>query len=233
MLVAVTLGNTETSLAGEINADEARVIAAAKNTFSYKNKYYVAKESYLQQLRSELSADDVDLSSTEADDAIAEMYGSVKEGIEQGYLRCIGSKTKDLATSQNKDKKDGSQSGQKKEDADTETDADKKDKTEETTGTSEEKTQQEKENENTTDATVGTQVVEIEETSNNLPELMSIKEQQLSDNDVSLEVSEKAVVATGTAIDSENSGSGKSLVMFIVLEIGAVISGFFAYRKYK
>lgn len=233
LLVAFIFGNTETSLAGEINANEAKIIAAAQNTFSYKNKYYVAKTSYLQQLRSELSADDVDLSSTEADDAITEMYGSVKEGINQGYLQCVGTKTNNSSASMNEEKKAGSQNGQEekeKEEADIVTDIGGKNEPEDAIGVSEEKTQQEKEIENSTGATAGIQVVEIEETSKNLPQLMSIQVQQFSDNAVFLEASEKAVV-TGPAIDSENSGRDNSLYMFIVLGIGAIVSGFLAYRK--
>ncbi len=72
--------------AGDLNADEARVVAAAGGTFTYEGKTYRAYRNYVNSLVSYLSDDDVDLTAAQADEVIAEMYDSIAEGIERGYL---------------------------------------------------------------------------------------------------------------------------------------------------
>lgn len=74
------------AFAGDINADEARVISAASGTFTYNGKTYRAGSAYINQLIGYLSSDDVDLTAREADQAISEMYASIQQGVEEGYL---------------------------------------------------------------------------------------------------------------------------------------------------
>lgn len=101
--------------AGDINSDEAGLIAAASGTFSYDGKTYRAGSAYINSLTSYLSGDDVDLTAEQCQSAMAQMYGSVAEGIERGYLYEVGG---ELST----DKKKGSESSY--EDPDDEKDSD-------------------------------------------------------------------------------------------------------------
>ena len=78
------------AFAGEINGNEARVIAAASGTFTYEGKTYRAGASYINSLTSYLSGDDVDLTAAQADEAISMMYASIAEGVAQGYLYPVG-----------------------------------------------------------------------------------------------------------------------------------------------
>lgn len=78
------------AFAGEINSNEARVISAASGTFLYDGKIYKAGTAYINSLISYLSADDVDLSAEQADEAISMMYANVAEGVNNGYLYEVG-----------------------------------------------------------------------------------------------------------------------------------------------
>ncbi len=72
--------------AGDINGNEAGVLAAAQGTFEYEGKKYAAKSEYVDQLRSKLSQDGVDLTAVQASEAIAAIYGNVATGISKGYI---------------------------------------------------------------------------------------------------------------------------------------------------
>ncbi|MDE6432725.1 MAG: hypothetical protein K2L07_00675 [Lachnospiraceae bacterium] len=78
------------AFAGEINSNEARVISAASGTFIYDGKIYKAGTAYINSLISYLSADDVDLSAEQADEAISMMYANIAEGVNNGYLYEVG-----------------------------------------------------------------------------------------------------------------------------------------------
>lgn len=94
------------TFAGEINGNEARVISAASGTFSYEGKTYRAGSAYINSLTSYLSADDVDLTAAQADEAISTMYASIGEGVAQGYLYEVGGEGSEEKTStQEKDEK--------------------------------------------------------------------------------------------------------------------------------
>ncbi|SEQ21294.1 hypothetical protein SAMN02910369_01422 [Lachnospiraceae bacterium NE2001] len=80
----------EKAWAGDINGDEARVIAAASGTFTYNGKTYRAYSSYISQLYSYLAADDVDLSASQADKAISYIYSNVQSGVSSGYVYEVG-----------------------------------------------------------------------------------------------------------------------------------------------
>lgn len=71
---------------GGINGNEARVIAAARGTFEYEGETYVAKQSYVDELIGRFSAEDVDLTSEQADTAIDTIYANVGTGVMSGYL---------------------------------------------------------------------------------------------------------------------------------------------------
>ena len=72
--------------AGDINSEEARVIAVASGTFTYKGKTYRAYSDYISELYSYLADDDTDLTAEQADSAISYIYSNVKEGIDSGYV---------------------------------------------------------------------------------------------------------------------------------------------------
>lgn len=69
-----------------INANEQRVITAASGTFEYQGKIYRAKASYINQLRSKLDQEDVDLSGADASAAISQIMANVGTGVAEGYL---------------------------------------------------------------------------------------------------------------------------------------------------
>lgn len=88
------------AFAGGINSNEAGVISAASGTFTYDGKTYRAGSAYINQLVAYLSGDDVDLTAEQASEAINMMYGSVAQGVEDGYLYEVGNPTTEETTSE-------------------------------------------------------------------------------------------------------------------------------------
>ncbi len=86
LVLMLILGITCSVYAGDINANEARVISAAQGTFEYEGKTYVAKSEYVNQLIAKLSSDDVDLTADQASEAIAMIYSNVATGVTNGYI---------------------------------------------------------------------------------------------------------------------------------------------------
>lgn len=115
------------TFAGEINGNEARVISAASGTFSYEGKTYRAGSAYINSLTSYLSADDVDLTAAQADEAISTMYASIGEGVAQGYLYEVGGEDseEEASTQEKEEKKDKkSEDNEEKDKDETETNSD-------------------------------------------------------------------------------------------------------------
>lgn len=83
--VALAVSSLDT-WAGDINSDEARVIAVASGTFTYDGKTYKAYSDYISSLYSYLASDDVDLTAAQADKAINYIYSNVSSGIASGYI---------------------------------------------------------------------------------------------------------------------------------------------------
>lgn len=100
---AMVLGFSIHALAGDINGEEARVIAAASGTFYYNNEAYAAKSEYISQLYGYLSRDDINLTAAQADAAISEMYGSIGQGVAEGYLYKIGGSDDPSSTTESGD----------------------------------------------------------------------------------------------------------------------------------
>ena len=94
-IIYITVSNRSVSYAGDINSEEARVIAAASGTFTYKGKTYKAYSSYVSELYSYLAEDDIDLDADDADAAIAYIYSNVKEGIDSSYVYEVKDDDKD------------------------------------------------------------------------------------------------------------------------------------------
>lgn len=72
--------------AGDINDNEASVLAVANGTFEYNGKYYKAKSEYINELYNFLADDDTDLTPDQARQAIDYIFGNVKDGIDSGYV---------------------------------------------------------------------------------------------------------------------------------------------------
>ena len=112
LLITGVMSPKMITFAGGINGNEARVIAAASGTFSYDGKTYRAGTNYINSLTSYLSADDMDLTAEQADEAISMMYANVAEGVAQGYLYDVDGSTED-ADSQEDSEKDKSKKDDK------------------------------------------------------------------------------------------------------------------------
>ena len=72
--------------AGDINGNEASVIAVASGTFTYNGKVYKAYDSYVNQLYSYMAQDGVDLTAEQASRAISYIYSNVQSGVNSGYV---------------------------------------------------------------------------------------------------------------------------------------------------
>lgn len=112
-----------TAYAGDINGNEASVVAAANGTFEFNGKTYRAYPSYITTLENYLMQDDVDLSAEDASAAISEMYASVQEGVESQYLYEIGgdnttTQATTQTTTQEKDKNDKNEEKNTEDDKD-------------------------------------------------------------------------------------------------------------------
>lgn len=90
LTLLVLTGTGIKSFAGDINGEEARVIAAASGVFYYNNEAYAAYPSYISQLSGYLAQDGVDLTAAQADTAISQIYSSIGQGVSEGYLYKIG-----------------------------------------------------------------------------------------------------------------------------------------------
>ncbi len=95
----ISLLPVSTALAGDINGEEARVIAVASGTFEYNGETYRAKSSYISQLQEYLASDDVDLTAAQADSAISEIYSNIAVGVESGYLYKVSGGEEETAES--------------------------------------------------------------------------------------------------------------------------------------
>ena len=65
-------GVASVSAAGSLNAAEQRAIAAAQQPFEYNGKTYVVNSSYISQATAKMSADNVDMSDSDANQYIAQ-----------------------------------------------------------------------------------------------------------------------------------------------------------------
>ena len=80
--------------AGDLNGAEAGIISYVSGAvFEYEGVSYVAKPEYIQQLRTKLMEDGVDLTEKEANNAILQINANVKAGVTDGYLTPAGGTT--------------------------------------------------------------------------------------------------------------------------------------------
>ena len=75
-----------TVYAGTLNEYEKQVVSEAKKSYVYQGKEYHLSESALGQLTAYLSQDEVDLTAEQRDQVIQSAYGSIEQGVLEGYL---------------------------------------------------------------------------------------------------------------------------------------------------
>lgn len=127
MSLVVMLMSTTAVYAGSINGAEASIIAAARGSFEYNGKIYVATGSSLGQLYAYLSSDDVDLTDEQASRAIGMMYENISTGVEGGYIVPIADEPSSEEGDDSHNKTDNNKTDNNKNNP---PDSDKKDKTE-------------------------------------------------------------------------------------------------------
>ena len=98
LAIAISFIPTQVAFAGDINGNEAGLIAAASGTFTYDGKSYKAGTAYINSLTAYLSGEDVDLSADQCERAKTRMYESVSEGVSRGYLYEVDSNGNAVST---------------------------------------------------------------------------------------------------------------------------------------
>lgn len=82
----LVIAMTRFTFAGNINANEQRIIDEASGPFSYGGETFLAPQWGLDELRSLLMRDDIDLTAQQADKAIRLMYEYIEIGVKEGLI---------------------------------------------------------------------------------------------------------------------------------------------------
>lgn len=90
LVMAIVLFPAKICYAGNINENEAAVLAVATGTFQCEGKTYRAKDAYVAKLKAKLEEDGTDLTASESQEAIDMIYGNISVGVAEGYLELIG-----------------------------------------------------------------------------------------------------------------------------------------------
>ena len=106
-------------LAGDINENEQRIIAAISAIYEYDGAYYKVTDAYISQVTTYLSDDNIDLSASEVNDYLNQFYASIAVGISSGYMECVGkveeekkpasSETEEIDSSEDEKQDEGSE----------------------------------------------------------------------------------------------------------------------------
>ncbi len=72
--------------AGDINAEESRLLDYVNRTFEQDGLSYKVNEAYKTKLRNKLMQDDIDLTSSDIELIVGEIDNNVATGVENGYL---------------------------------------------------------------------------------------------------------------------------------------------------
>lgn len=83
--------------AGNINAEEQRIIDYYNQTFTYNGKNYIATEAAKAAAYNKLAADDVDLSKSQVDSLLLQAKNNIAAGIADGYLVEVAANTENAA----------------------------------------------------------------------------------------------------------------------------------------
>ena len=85
-VLGLLLGSAIPVYAGDINAEEQRIIDYYNGTVTYEGKTYYFAEWGKQKAYNKLMEDDVDLTAVQVDSAIRQANANLKRGIDEGYL---------------------------------------------------------------------------------------------------------------------------------------------------
>lgn len=91
--------------AGDINAEEQRIVDYYNRTFTYQGKKYVATDAAKQAAYNKLIADGTDLTAAQADSMILQASKNIAQGIKEGYLVEVPSETEEQEDNRNTDNK--------------------------------------------------------------------------------------------------------------------------------
>ncbi|MDO4296129.1 MAG: hypothetical protein Q4D90_08255 [bacterium] len=92
-LLLASIGPVGVAFAGDLNANEQELMAIARGTFTYNGVTYRAKDSYINETYYYLMRDDIDITDEQKASAIAKVYASVQQGVEEGYLYPVSGET--------------------------------------------------------------------------------------------------------------------------------------------
>lgn len=83
--IAAALCVSSAAMAAGINSEEQRVLDAVSQPFSYQGKSYVVNAGNIAEGKAKLAAEDVELTSADANDCISQFHQSYAELVEGGY----------------------------------------------------------------------------------------------------------------------------------------------------
>lgn len=76
--------------AGDINSAEQNILAAISEQQEYQGAYYKVTDGYYAKVSEYLSRDDIDMSSQESDNYIAQFHANISVGVSAGYMEKVG-----------------------------------------------------------------------------------------------------------------------------------------------
>ncbi len=81
---------TLTVYAGSLNGNEQELLGVISGTETYNGQTYRVKAEYIEQARAYFMQDDVDITDEQKQEALQTMYGSIGQGVTDGYLEPVG-----------------------------------------------------------------------------------------------------------------------------------------------
>lgn len=86
-VISLTVLNVgEPAYAGSLNANEQELMGIISGTYTYNGVTYRVKPQYVQVARNYLMQDNIDCTDEQKQKAINQMYSSIQQGIDEGYL---------------------------------------------------------------------------------------------------------------------------------------------------
>ncbi len=86
----IVLSRPADAYGGEINGNEQELLNIISGTENYNGQTYKVKDEYVAQARAYFLQDDVDITDAQKQEAIQKMYGSIGQGVAEGYLEPVG-----------------------------------------------------------------------------------------------------------------------------------------------
>lgn len=85
-VILLVVGMGEPAYAGSLNANEQELMGIISGTYTYNGVTYRVKPQYVQVARGYLMQDNIDCTDEQKQKAINQMYSSIQQGIDEGYL---------------------------------------------------------------------------------------------------------------------------------------------------